>query len=103
MRNAKGYAVVTMPDDMRETVVNFGNGAQRVKNTHGVYEVDTFACAHCGSIEHVEAKADVNAVGFCKKCMKPICRRCSSLPCSPYERELELIEAKSGITNRPLF
>ena len=89
-----GYAIITMPDDMKETVVNFdGTRKEVVRNQHGRYEADTFSCFHCGAVEHVPHKPDVNDVGFCRNCMKPICKRCSSQPCKPFERAMEQAEA----------
>lgn len=91
MRNPGGYAQLFMP---REGVVNFdGNTKQFV--CEGTYETDTFTCFHHGGVVHVKARADVNAVGFCRNCMRPICEPCSSLPCIPYEKQLEAIERKA--------
>ena len=94
MINAKGYAQIFFPDGNRESMVRFdGKTAQVV---HGAnVELDTFTCAHCGSVEHVQPRVDVNAVGFCRSCMKPICARCSSKPCAPFEKRLIESEERS--------
>lgn len=90
MRKAGGYVTISQP---RTGMVNFdGLRCEEVKE--GIFEVDTFTCIHCGAVEHVEAKADVNRVGFCRNCMKPICQRCSDQPCVPFEKKLEMIERK---------
>ena len=76
MMRPGGYAVITMPDDMKETVVNFdGTRREIVKNNHGKYEADTFSCFHCGAVEHVPHKPDVNEVGFCRSCISRSCSR----------------------------
>lgn len=58
------------------------------------YECDTYTCHHCNQVKHVLPKADVNAVGFCRNCMKAICEPCSALPCIPFEEKLRMIEHK---------
>lgn len=67
---------------------------EKVLVRSSTYECSTFTCIHCGGVEHVPPKADVNAVGFCRNCMKPVCRPCSNLPCKPYEEKLRIIENK---------
>jgi hypothetical protein len=91
VRNPGGYGVITAP---QETIVNF-DGLRREQIREGNFEVDTFTCFHCGGVEHVKARADVNAIGFCRNCMRPICQRCSDLPCDPFEKKLERIERKN--------
>lgn len=88
MRNPGGYAQLFMP---REGVVDFDRTTKEFV-CEGTAELDTFTCKHCCAIVHVPAKADVNFVGFCRNCMKPICQPCSSKPCIPYEKQLEAIE-----------
>lgn len=91
MRRPGGYAVLTAPTD---TVVNF-DGMRREFVCEGVFEADTYTCFHCNSVVHVQAKADVNAVGFCRNCMRPICQRCADRPCVPFEKQLEQIERRA--------
>lgn len=66
-------------------------------------ERDTFTCAHCNSIVVVEpAKPPEEMGGFCRMCMKCICKTCDqSGNCVPFERKLEAIE-KAGRTRRNL-
>ncbi len=73
-------------------LANFGNEKVLVRSS--TYENSTFTCFHCGTVEHVQPKADVNAVGFCRNCLKPICQACSALPCVPFEEKLRMIERK---------
>ena len=92
-----GEATVFLPDDLKETVVNFDRNQQVVVKGNRIngtfkFETSTFSCAHCGSVEHVMPKADVNAVGFCRSCMKPICKTCSDKSCTPFEKKLEQME-----------
>ena len=92
MRNEGGYSQIFFPDGRMRTVADL-NGV-KVKINGAMFESSTFTCVHCGKIEHVLPKADVNAVGFCRNCMKPICRECSSKPCRPLEQALQEAEAK---------
>ena len=92
-----GEATVFLPDDLKETVVTFAGGQKvlaKGTNLHGTFkfEMRTFTCVHCNSTEHVPAKADVNAVGFCRHCMQPICKACSDKPCTPFEKRLAQME-----------
>ena len=75
MRKPQGYACVTSPE--------------------GVREADTFTCAHCQRITHVKAGAKPEDLGgLCKQCMGLICPRCVGRACRPFERWLEIVEAK---------
>lgn len=88
MRNPKGYGQIFFPDGSKESIAAFDDPANKVRVTGSMYEVDTFRCEHCGGVVHVPAKADVNFVGMCRNCMKPICQKCSAQPCIPFERKL---------------
>ena len=99
MRNEGGYSQIFFPDGRMRTTADL-NG-KRVNINGAMLETSTFTCFHCNTVVHVLPKSDVNSVGFCKKCMKPICQKCASLPCIPFERQLEEIEAKGGIRDRP--
>jgi hypothetical protein len=75
MRNAQGYASITSPE--------------------GVREADTFTCYHCNRITHVRAYADPAELGgLCKACMRLICSKCVGKNCIPFEKKLDLMEAK---------
>jgi len=90
MRNPGGQAIIIGNDG----IVNFDG--VRCEEIQGDYTADTFTCFHCNRIEHVPHKPDVNHVGFCRNCMKPICQRCSDLPCVPFEKKLEMAERKAA-------
>ena len=90
-----GYAQIFFPEGNKESVANLGG--QRVIVSGNMYEASTLTCAHCGRVEHIPHKPDVNAVGFCRHCMKAICRGCSGKPCEPFERSLEEVERKAEI------
>lgn len=76
MRNAGGYAVTTGPD--------------------GVVERDTITCGHCQKVVFIPPKADpADLGGLCKMCMTHICEPCvGKMKCTPFERQLETMEAK---------
>lgn len=76
MRNAQGYAVIMDPEE-------------------GIREADTFSCGHCGSINHVKAKADPAEIGgLCKCCMKLICKNCVGHECTPLMKRIEQEEER---------
>lgn len=59
MRKPQGYGVINDPDK-------------------GVFERDTFTCAHCQKIVAVPPKADAADMGgWCFKCDKMICPGCA--------------------------
>jgi hypothetical protein len=75
MRNAQGYATITSPN--------------------GVAECDTFTCNHCNSVTHVKPKMDPAALGgLCKMCMRLVCSKCVGNACLPFEKKLEIEEAR---------
>ena len=92
MRNEQGYAQIFFADDGRQHIANL-NG-QRIVTNGSMYESSTFTCCHCSHVVHVPPKADVNFVGMCHNCMKPICQECSGKACEPFERKLEREEAR---------
>lgn len=93
MRRPGGYVTITLPDDGKNAVVTFDGGKRREIIRGGTFETDTFSCNHCGRVEHIPPKADVNAVGFCRNCMLPICQQCSGKPCETVEKKLAMAEA----------
>ena len=92
MRRPGGYVTITQPADGRDTVARL-DGQRVIIKSGSTFETDSFTCFHCCAVEHVLPKADVNAVGFCRNCMQPICQRCSGLPCEPFQKKLEKAEA----------
>lgn len=91
MRNQGGEATVFGGD---LSIANF-DGRLRSEIKLEIFTIETFTCFHCNAVEHVPARADVNYVGFCRNCMKPICHVCAGKPCMPYEKKLELIESQA--------
>lgn len=58
-------------------------------------ELDTFTCAHCNRVVHVKPKCDPDDLGGnCRLCMKMVCPECVDGGCTPFEKKLELIEAR---------
>jgi hypothetical protein len=58
-------------------------------------ECDTFTCFHCNTVVHVNPKCHPDELGgMCRLCMKMICPACVDLPCLPFEKKLEIMEAK---------
>lgn len=77
MRNPGGYFVSVGPD---------GN----------VTEYDSFTCGHCQKVIFVRPKCDPTELGgLCRQCMKMICPRCVEQgTCTPWEKQMEIAEAK---------
>lgn len=89
MLRPKGYATITDPADP-------------------VVEYDTCNCGHCqriiftkpGSAQTVylfirqhEVKEEMGA--FCRVCMRPVCLQCHDMgTCTPWERQIEQMEAR---------
>lgn len=97
MRNEGGYAQIFFPDGKRESVADL-NGT-KVRLTGPLFESSTFTCVHCNSVVHVPPRADVNFVGMCRSCMKPVCQKCSGQPCRPWEEAMQRSEAR-GLARR---
>lgn len=55
-----------------------------------------FTCCHCNTVVIVPQRAAAeDCGGFCLRCMKPICKRCTAAGvCVPFERQLEQYEAR---------
>ena len=87
-----GYSQIFFPDGKMRTTANL-NGKQ-VQINGAMFEASTFTCVHCNKVEHVLPKSDVNSVGFCRSCMKPICQTCSGKPCRPWEEAMQRAEAR---------
>ena len=76
MRRPGGYAVVT-------------DGFKK-------WEYDSFTCAHCQHVQFVRAyEKPEDLGGFCKDCMKLICKHCLAKPCIPFEKLLERWERQT--------
>lgn len=99
MRNPGGYGFVSSPVD---TALHF-DGRRREFMRAGVFETDTFTCAHsfCGGrVVAVKSRMDPADIGgLCKVCMKLICPTCVGRGCDPLEKALERAEAR-GIALR---
>jgi hypothetical protein len=77
MRNPGGYAQIIDPD-----------GATR--------EFDTFTCAHCNCVTHVPTRARPDDIGgLCKQCTGLVCPACVGMPCVPFLKRLDEMEAKA--------
>ena len=58
-------------------------------------EYDTFTCFHCKRVIHVKPKMDPTELGgMCKLCMKMICPKCVGFSCTPFEKQLDIMEAR---------
>lgn len=62
----------------------------------GTTECDTFTCGHCQKIVFVKPKEDPASIGgMCFQCMHLVCPRCVGLAvCSPWQKQMEVAEAK---------
>lgn len=79
MRNPGGYAIKVDPD-------------------FGTTERDSFTCAHCNSIVFVKPKMSTAEMGgYCRLCMKPVCKNCADKSCTPFERKLEQMESRDRL------
>jgi hypothetical protein len=82
LRNVGGYGVA------------FDPGSDSVGQRD---ECDTFTCFHCNTVVFVKPKCDpADLGGMCRLCGKMICPRCVSGPCIPFERKLEIWEARDN-------
>lgn len=79
MRKPHGYAQIVSPDAP-------------------LAEMDTAMCCHCQRIIFMHATPQLpnpDKGGFCIKCYSNVCGPCADQGvCTPFERELEKIEAK---------
>ena len=76
MRKPQGYGVMFGPDGVIE-------------------EHDTRTCAHCNTVHKIYPRMKPEDMGgLCKICMGLICSRCVDLGCTPFEKKLEMVEAK---------
>ena len=58
----------------------------------------TFTCCHCNTVTIVEQSARAeDCGGFCLRCMEPTCKACATNGCTPFERELERMEARGRL------
>lgn len=90
MRNPGGYAFVTSPEAATIKLGNF-----RAEAVNGILERDTFTCIHCNAVVHVKPKVPMDEFGsMCRNCMKMVCPKCADGPCVPFEKKLELMEAR---------
>jgi hypothetical protein len=58
-------------------------------------ECDTFTCGHCQRITFVKPLCDpADMGGLCKVCMGLICSNCVGKDCAPWEKQMEIAEAR---------
>lgn len=93
MRKPGGYAVIVSPDAQR---VNFDH-LRCEEIGAGLYETDTFTCAHCPRVVHVPSKRTREDEYFCRNCMARICPPCADHPCIPFMKKIEAEEEKDRI------
>lgn len=87
MRRPGGYATIIGPD----THVAQFDRFRCETVTAGMFERDTFSCAHCNRIVHVKPFAPMDDFGsMCRKCMKLVCPNptCNDR-CLPFEKRLD--------------
>lgn len=98
MRNPGGYAYIV--NGGKDHIARFdgaGKNGQDRFICEGVNEVDTFTCKHCNSIVHVFPKMDPAEIGgLCKQCMGMICPKCLGKGCTPWEKQMEIAEARGA-------
>lgn len=93
MRNAGGYAFVINP---KAAYVRLDDKDARPEMAcEGITEFDTVRCGHCGRIVHVKARQRPEDIGgLCKQCMRFECPSCVDKGCTPFEKKLEMAEAR---------
>lgn len=58
----------------------------------------TFTCCHCNNVTIVRTGARAeDCGGFCLRCMRPTCTACADKGCTPFEKQLETIEARGRL------
>lgn len=91
MRKPSGYGQLTGPGGL-PTPQTSDEGIQSLY-IHG--EADSFTCAHCQHVTLVPPRMDAADMGgLCRLCMKPICKHCLGKGCTPWEKQLEITEAR---------
>jgi hypothetical protein len=55
-------------------------------------EADSVTCCHCNNVTLLTGGKHT-PVGFCRRCMKACCEACE-VTCTPFEKELEKMEAR---------
>jgi hypothetical protein len=91
MRNPQGHAQILSPQRSKAIF----DRLRCVEINEGVTEVDTFQCAHCQRNIHVQPFARMDDFGsMCRLCMKMVGPECANGPCVPFEKQLEIWEAR---------
>lgn len=63
-----------------------------------LFECDTFTCAHCQRIVKVPPRAAASDCGgWCGRCAKPVCGPCADKGCTPWEKQMERMEARDRL------
>ncbi len=76
---------------------NPGGYLYGVDPVDGVSECDTFTCLHCQQVVFVKPLCDpADMGGLCKVCMGNICPSCVGLGCTPWEKQMEIAEARDA-------
>lgn len=79
-----------------------GAGYSITSGPDGTVERDTFTCSHCQLVVYVAPRQDPSELGgFCRGCMKHICKRCnkaslSTVGCVPFMKAIDLYEKKQA-------
>lgn len=81
MRNPGGYSIVSFIDNDK------------------TIERDTFTCKHCQHVTFLETgrRMDPDAINRCVVCDKLICKFCVGKGCTPFEKQLELMERRDRL------
>ncbi len=62
----------------------------------GIRECDTHTCNHCQQLVHVRPNKRIEEVGdICRGCMKVICLNCAGRGCTPFLKQLDIMEARA--------
>lgn len=91
MRRPGGYAFL---ESWRPGTVITDRGSMPQRVPEGLYEWDTFTCAHCNGVRHAPAAKHDTDYFFCRNCMARICPACSHQGCRPFEKLIETVEAR---------
>ena len=61
-----------------------------------VEEYDTFTCPHCNGVCFIRPGSGTQR-GYCFRCSLPTCGKERCMSCTPFERKMEEMEARSRL------
>ena len=94
MRQGANYSQLFGPADMKQPRTK--DVGLRALYQH--MECDSFTCYHCQKVVFVPPRCDpADLGGLCKICMKPICSMCVGKGCTPWEKQMDIMERRQRL------